>query len=779
VWYQCRSIGNNRYVCELYYAVLDNRGNVIRPAARITDLGAASTSAYDYDPAVAVAPDGRVGIAWRRYLWNSSSSTSNYNIYFMVLAANGTTVKSATNLTNNGSWGTSSTPNLPQFYYPTIAATTDGRFGLAWERQAYDGSSWPTTTWYAVRSSDGGQVKAITQFSTNTRSYYPNLTSLADGTLFLSQRVDSQLGYGRIDSSGNIVTGLTTLPVSYPQYPDAIQLPNGNIVLAWTNWEVGYALLNPGLGIVKDVTWLPNISPMGDYYVSVTRSGNRAVLTWGDECCGYQPNLYYALLDGEGNVITWPMIFFSDYAGYNVRLPYNGQGNTPLLGDSTPPIGPSGLASPSHTLNTWSSDNTVDVTWTAAADDSGLDGYSILWDHAPATVPDATKDLGAVTSTTSPALAVGDWYFHIRAVDQAGNWATGAAHLGPFKIDATPPQSAARSPEFAIGPFLVSWSGTDAGSGIVAYDVWVRDGPAGSWDKWQANTTVTSATFSAPVVGHTYSFRSVARDAVGNVETDLPLDGDSHTTSAAIQVTGQVFNNQQRPVFNAMVTTEPAVLNVPYTDGSGRYALYLASAGVFNVTAARAGYGALPALHDLAVNSDVAGLDFVLPPEQSAVVNGGWETGDLTGWQVDPTATVAVAQAAAHTGLHGLRLSAPPVVGLAPTPLPWQISQAVTLPADLTKPTLSWFYRVVSGAPTDSLIVEVTNGTNIITRQIPLAPGGWTHAWEDLSAFSGQTVTLRIGFLEASAREVYLDEVSIGATRGGSYPVYLPLISRQ
>jgi len=98
---------------------------------------------------------------------------------------------------------------------------------------------------------------------------------------------------------------------------------------------------------------------------------------------------------------------------------------------------------------------------------------------------------------------------------------------------------------------------------------------------------------------------------------------------------------------------------------------------------------------------------------------------------------------------------------------------------ELTTPTLSWFYRIVSGAPTDSLIIQVSNGTYDITRQIPLAADGWTPDWADLSAFSGQTVTLRIGFLEASAREVYLDEVSIGATRGGSYPVYLPLISRQ
>ena len=290
-----------------------------------------------------------------------------------------------------------------------------------------------------MRRGDGGKVKDPTQFSDNTRSYYPNLTPLADGSLFLAQQTDSQLGYGRIDSNGNIVSGLTTLSTSYPYYPDAIQLPNRNIVIAWADGIVGYAVLDAGLGIVQDVTWLPNISPMGDYYVSVTRSGNRAVLTWGDGCCGYQPNLYYALLDGEGNVVTPPMIFFSDYAGYSVELPYNGQGNTPLLGDLTPPAGPTGLTSPSHTPNTWSNHNTVDVTWTAATDDdSGLNGYSVAWDHAPAAVPDATKDLGTVAATTSPVLADGDWYFHIRPVDKAGNWATGAAHVGPFRIDRDP-----------------------------------------------------------------------------------------------------------------------------------------------------------------------------------------------------------------------------------------------------------------------------------------------------------------------------------------------------
>ena len=328
VWQQRRKNGNDVWVYELYHAVLDHRGNVIRPATRITDLDATSTSTYDSSPTVAVAPDGRIGITWDRRLWNISNSTSNYNVYFLVLDTNGATIVPPTNLTNNGSWGTYDTPNVPRFFNPTIAATADGRFGLAWMREIYNGSIWLDTIWYAVRGGDGGQVKTPTQFSDNTRSWYPNLTPLADGTLFLVQASSGQLGYGRINSSGNIVTNLRMLPASNPYYPDAIQLPNGNILLAWTNWNVGYAVLNSGLGIVKNVTSLPNISPRGDAYVSLTRSGSRAVLTWGDACCNYQPNLYYALLDGSGNVVTPSMIFFSDFAGYSVQLPVNGQGNT-------------------------------------------------------------------------------------------------------------------------------------------------------------------------------------------------------------------------------------------------------------------------------------------------------------------------------------------------------------------------------------------------------------------------------------------------------------------
>jgi len=263
----------------------------------------------------------------------------------------------------------------------------------------------------------------------------------------------------------------------------------------------------------------------------------------------------------------------------------------------------------------------------------------------------------------------------------------------------------------------------------------------------------------------------------------LPSNGQGNTPLLeAMQVTGQVFNNQHQPVFSATVMTQSAEQGVAHTDVNGHYVLYLADTGVVDVTAARAGFGTLPALHDLPTGIDVSGLDFVLPPQDNLVVNGGWEAGDMTGWQTEPGASASVTAAAAHTGLDGLRFSSPATAATTlnrPAMLHWQVSQTVVLPPNIAQPTLSWLYQIIGGAPTDSLVIQVTNGTDDITREIPLMVGGWTHAWEDLSAFSGQTVTLRIGFLETGAREVYVDEVSIGATRVGVYPVRLPLISRQ
>jgi hypothetical protein len=85
-------------------------------------------------------------------------------------------------------------------------------------------------------------------------------------------------------------------------------------------------------------------------------------------------------------------------------------------------------------------------------------------------------------------------------------------------IDATPPTS-----KVALMPsaetsyrFLVQWSGSDIGSGIQDYTIYVSDN-GGPFTAWLTNATTTQGNYSG-VGGHSYGFYSIARDLVGNIE---------------------------------------------------------------------------------------------------------------------------------------------------------------------------------------------------------------------------------------------------------------------
>lgn len=93
----------------------------------------------------------------------------------------------------------------------------------------------------------------------------------------------------------------------------------------------------------------------------------------------------------------------------------------------------------SHSSETWSNDDTISIEWTCEdGGGSGIVGYSYEWSQSPSTIPISTSQ-GSSTSTTSPSLSnANNWYFHVRAVDQAGNWSV-PEHCGPFYIDDAPP----------------------------------------------------------------------------------------------------------------------------------------------------------------------------------------------------------------------------------------------------------------------------------------------------------------------------------------------------
>jgi WD40 repeat protein len=88
--------------------------------------------------------------------------------------------------------------------------------------------------------------------------------------------------------------------------------------------------------------------------------------------------------------------------------------------------------------------------------------------------------------------------------------------------------------------FTVSWAGTDVGSGVRDFTLYVSDN-YGPFTPWLSNTTDTQATFTG-VGGHTYAFYSVARDNAYNLEGAHAL-ADTTTlvlASGVTDVTGQV-----------------------------------------------------------------------------------------------------------------------------------------------------------------------------------------------------------------------------------------------
>ncbi|TDO58234.1 hypothetical protein EV651_110270 [Kribbella sp. VKM Ac-2571] len=88
-------------------------------------------------------------------------------------------------------------------------------------------------------------------------------------------------------------------------------------------------------------------------------------------------------------------------------------------------------------------------------------------------------------------------------------------------VDNTAPIAKASAPASATTKtFTVSWSGSDATSGIASYDVLVAtDG--GPYATWKQGVPASSATYTG-VSGHVYRISAIARDVAGNVSLPPP-----------------------------------------------------------------------------------------------------------------------------------------------------------------------------------------------------------------------------------------------------------------
>ena len=192
------------------------------------------------------------------------------------------------------------------------------------------------------------------------------------------------------------------------------------------------------------------------------------------------------------------------------------------------PNGPT-LVNPSS--EAWLNQRSIDFTWQSAW---RTNQYRLVvgTNPDPVVAPLLDVPLGAGTTNYPYDLSVAypDVYWRVFATNEIGSSDT----IGHFHIDQDAPGSSVDSfspPVSYETAFLVSWNGSDAGSGLRWYDIQYRDGgrPADTWVDWLTNVSEVSAIFMGQA-GHTYYFRSRALDNAGNLEGWLAGDGDTAVT---------------------------------------------------------------------------------------------------------------------------------------------------------------------------------------------------------------------------------------------------------
>lgn len=102
--------------------------------------------------------------------------------------------------------------------------------------------------------------------------------------------------------------------------------------------------------------------------------------------------------------------------------------------DTFLPSAPGSLDSISHDRGFATSNRTLAMRWTPGTDPGGaVTGYSWALNNSGSQWADTTRDLSA-TSLTTTIPGNGEWWFHVRTVDQAGNVSADRA-FGPITIN--------------------------------------------------------------------------------------------------------------------------------------------------------------------------------------------------------------------------------------------------------------------------------------------------------------------------------------------------------
>jgi len=344
-----------RWVSDVWYAVLTHTGDVVFDPTRLTNNTAGGERTFN-TPALAQLSDNRALLMLSQY----ENEPSVRDIAYAVLGSDGTVQRALTQLTN-GPWE----------YGPDAIQLADGRTVIAWtgEPQRNLGEQGWTGQYFNNETLSGTPALTRTDAHINFNwdlespgeEINPDFFSVRwQGAISVSEG-RYRFTMGSDDGSRLWIDDVLVLDrwdTCCQYWNKEVNLSAGNhsvrmemhehdgAAWAYLSWRdtaspvIKFAVLDDSFNKVAGPTVLSNPAALlGNSYVSVTSgAANLAVLTWMDGNYYYRRNLYYALVDANGVVLTPAVAFQTSQAtAPTIFSSYQGYGNTTYTW--TPPVG--------------------------------------------------------------------------------------------------------------------------------------------------------------------------------------------------------------------------------------------------------------------------------------------------------------------------------------------------------------------------------------------------------------------------------------------------------
>jgi hypothetical protein len=332
------------YYSDIEFTIADGSGGLTTETTKITNNSSSSTPTIFVNaryPAIAAAPNDKIGVLWAQYILDLPNQRTNSNIYFAILNPDGSLSSGPINVTGNDEWRGDGNEDVPVFSSPQIATTEDNHFFLAWVESKKASGADSSNIQFAIYDPLGSQIKGPALFSQSipgsTLHIDPAVTGLNGNRILLAFSIFDQsagnpyqVSYGLLQSDGQIIQEAVSIQDAFGWRLDALQLDGRNILIAWTNPmtdRITYATLDEsGTNLLSAPKEMPPVDTRKPDYVSVAGTkGDNAVLTWMD--AEWKDSLYYSMVAADGDLMTPPMIFLRGEATNPlIQTSFTGQG---------------------------------------------------------------------------------------------------------------------------------------------------------------------------------------------------------------------------------------------------------------------------------------------------------------------------------------------------------------------------------------------------------------------------------------------------------------------